>query len=122
MDLLHLVRILTMSKNNEESEKITLTDPDTGATLEIPTVNVTEWDDSHKYYGTNPNDYTITVDTGSYSDLVNVGILDDIDFTSIFERPNNETIRKRYTAHKKIDNIQDVGLHVLEKMSKRGKE
>ena len=42
------------------------------------------------------------------------------DFRSIYERPNEKTIKKRYVGHKKIDDISDIGIHTLEKMSKRG--
>jgi hypothetical protein len=51
---------------------------------------------------------------------VDTGMVNSSDFRSIYERPNEKTIKKRYVGHKKIDDISDIGIHTLEKMSKRG--
>ena len=116
MVLLRLMRIQIMSKNkeNEYNQTITLTDPDTGATLSIPEGNVNNWDDDY---------ITITSDdakTITLSDYVDNEFIRYSDLTTIYERPNEKTIRKKYTGHKKIDDISDIGIHTLEKMSKRG--
>lgn len=107
-----------MSKNNNKKEydqTITLTDPDTGVTLHVPSENVRTWDD----------DYTITIDTSTdtsdyITTAINSGIFSEHDFRSIYERPSDKHIRKRYVGHKKIDDVSDIGIHTLEKMSKRG--
>lgn len=125
MVLLRLTQIRIMSKNNKNNDltsRITLTDPDTGVTLSVPESNVTnhEYDESW-----NETDYTITLDS-NMSDTVTYGvgsgIFSDTDFNTIFERPSEKHIRKRYTSHKKVDNVSDIGIHTLEKMSKRGEK
>jgi hypothetical protein len=110
MVLLRLTQIQIMSKNNEKKQTITLTDPDTGVTLSIPEYNVTTHDDDY---------ITITTDS-MFSDVIDTGLVNSSEFRSIYERPNEKTIRQRYVGHKKIDNISDIGIHTLEKMSKRG--
>ena len=124
MVLLRLMRIQIMSKNNKNNDvepTITLTDPDTGATLSIPESNVT----THNVDQWSEHDYTITLDN-NMSDTVTYGIdsgiFHDTDFNTIFERPSDKHIRKRYTSHKKIDDVSDIGIHTLEKMSKRGEK
>lgn len=125
MVLLRLMRIPIMSKNdNEEFEPtITLTDPDTGWTVSLPDdMSTTPIDiTSDSSYS---SDYTITLDTTTpssvdYSAYIDNGILSEFDLSSIYEKPNEKTIRKRYTGHKKLNDIGDVGVHILEKMSKR---
>lgn len=99
-----------MSKNNKKTQTITLTDPDTGVTLSIPEYDVT----------THNDDYIEIKTENRFSDVVDTGVLKSSDFRSIYERPNEKTIRKRYVGHKKIDDISNIGIHTLEKMSKRG--
>ena len=108
-----------MSKNNNEYDQtITLTDPDTGVTLSIPDNMVTEYDDSSEYITiTGTDNTTITIDN-----LVSNDFIDYNEIRSIYERPNNNTIRKRYVGHKKFDDLSDIGVHTLEQMSKRGKQ
>ena len=107
-----------MSKNNNNDTLITLTDPDTGVTLSIPDSNVTNHDyDGYDEYITFSSDDTTTV---TLEHKINSGILRSGDLTTIYERPSNNTIRKRYTGHKKIHDISDIGIHTLEKISKRG--
>ena len=121
MDLLRLMRTQTMSKNdnnNNEFEKtITLTDFDTGVTLSIPDSNVTdhEYDD---YITINSTDPT----TIKYDDLIASGFVDSVDISTIYERPNDKQLRKRYTGHKKFYDVGDIGIHTLEKISKRDKK
>ena len=110
MVLLRLTQIRIMSKNNKKTQTITLTDPDTGVTLNIPEYDVTTHDD----------DYITITTENRFSDVVDTGMINPSDFRSIYERPNEKTIRKRYVGHKKIDDISDIGIHTLEKMSKRG--
>ena len=107
-----------MSKNNSENKHtITLTDPDTGVTLSIPENNVTthEYDDYITI--TSEDDYSITLDN-----LVSNDYIDYSDIRSIYERPSDNVIRKRYIGHKRIDDLSDIGIHTLEQMSKRGKK
>jgi len=111
MVLLRLTQIQIMSKNKNERVTITLTDPDTGVTLKVPESKVTNWDG-----------YDVSVKNDSYKWIVDSGIIDSSDLTSIYERPSDKTIRQRYTGHRKIDNISNIGIHTLEKMSKRGKK
>ena len=113
MVLLRLTQIQIMSKNSKTT--ITLTDPDTGVTLSVPENNVTHWDES---------EYTITLDSNMDDTItygIGSGIFHETDFNTIFERPTDRHIRKRYTSHKKVDDISDIGIHILEQMSKRGK-
>ena len=114
-----------MSKNennNEFESTITLTDPDTGWTVSLPDdMSTTTVDINDTSYA---SDYTITLDTTTpssvdYSTYIDNGILSDFDLSSIYEKPNDQTIRKRYTGHKKINDISDIGIHTLEQMSKR---
>lgn len=118
MVLLRLMRIQIMSKNknNEFEPTITLTDPDTGATLSIPESNVTTHNDD---YITITSDDTTTITLENY---VSNDFIDYSDISTIYERPTDRTIRKRYTGHKKFHDIGDIGIHTLEKISKRGKE
>jgi hypothetical protein len=113
-----------MSKNKDEDlEDIVLTDLDTGVTLNIPSSNVV----THDSYSHMNNDISgITIDTSSLtsdyiSTLTNTGVFSEDEFSAIYERPSDKVIRKRYTGHKKVQDISEVGIHTLEKMSKRGK-
>ena len=113
-----------MSKNKDEDlEDIVLTDLDTGVTLNIPSSKVV----THDSYSHMNNDISgITIDTGSLtsdyiSTLTNTGVFSEDEFSAIYERPSDKVIRKRYTGHKKVQDISEVGIHTLEKMSKRGK-
>jgi len=124
MGLQHLMRIQIMSKNKDEDlEDIVLTDLDTGVTLNIPSSNVV----THDSYSHMNNDISgITIDTSSLtsdyiSTLTNTGVFSEDEFSAIYERPSDKVIRKRYTGHKKVQDISEVGIHTLEKMSKRGK-
>jgi len=110
MVLLRLTQIRIMSKNNKKIQTITLTDPDTGVTLTVPEYDITTHDD----------DYITITTENRFSDVVDTGMVNSSDFRSIYERPNEKTIKKRYVGHKKIDDISDIGIHTLEKMSKRG--
>ena len=113
-----------MSKNKDEDlEDIVLTDLDTGVTLNIPSSKVV----THDNYSHMNNDISgITIDTSSLtsdyiSTLTNTGVFSEDEFSAIYERPSDKVIRKRYTGHKKVQDISEVGIHTLEKMSKRGK-
>tara|TARA_Y100000389_G_scaffold175540_1_gene186399 strand:+ start:37 stop:411 length:375 start_codon:yes stop_codon:yes gene_type:complete len=124
MGLQHLMRIPIMSKNKDEDlEDIVLTDLDTGVTLNIPSSKVV----THDSYSHMNNDISgITIDTSSLtsdyiSTLTNTGVFSEDEFSAIYERPSDKVIRKRYTGHKKVQDISEVGIHTLEKMSKRGK-
>ena len=124
MGLQHLMRIQIMSKNKDEDlEDIVLTDLDTGVTLNIPSSKVV----THDSYSHMNNDISgITIDTSSLtsdyiSTLTNTGVFSEDEFSAIYERPSDKVIRKRYTGHKKVQDISEVGIHTLEKMSKRGK-
>ena len=124
MGLQHLMRIQIMSKNKDEDlQDIVLTDLDTGVTLNIPSSKVV----THDSYSHMNNDISgITIDTSSLtsdyiSTLTNTGVFSEDEFSAIYERPSDKVIRKRYTGHKKVQDISEVGIHTLEKMSKRGK-
>ncbi len=124
MGLQHLMRIPIMSKNKDEDlEDIVLTDLDTGVTLNIPSSKVVTHD---SYSHMNNGISGITIDTSSLtsdyiSTLTNTGVFSEDEFSAIYERPSDKVIRKRYTGHKKVQDISEVGIHTLEKMSKRGK-
>lgn len=112
-----------MSKNkNTESDNIVLTDLDTGVTLNIPSSKVVTTDN----YSHMDDSYDITIDTSTTTSntistmVTTSGIFTDDDFIAIYESPNDIIIRKRYIGHKKIQDISDIGMHTLEKMSKRG--
>jgi len=135
MGLQHLMRIQIMSKNKDDDlENIVLTDLDTGVTLNIPSSKVVTHDSySHMSDFDMSDNSSITIDTSSLtsdyiynhsdyiSTLTNTGVFSEDDFSAIYERPSDKVIRKRYTGHKKVQDISEVGIHTLEKMSKRGK-
>ena len=108
------------NNNNDNHSTITLTDPDTGAILSIPDNMVTdhEYDSSNDYITiTSDDNTTISLDNLISNDYINYN-----DIRSIYERPNNTTIRKRYVGHKHFDDLGDIGVHTLEQMSKRGNQ
>jgi len=128
MGLQHLMRIQIMSKNKDDDlENIVLTDLDTGVTLNIPSSKVVTHDSySHMSDFDMGDNSSITIDTSSLtsdyiSTLTNTGVFSEDEFSAIYERPSDKVIRKRYTGHKKVQDISEVGIHTLEKMSKRGK-
>jgi len=133
MGLQHLMRIQIMSKNKDDDlENIVLTDLDTGVTLNIPSSKVVTHDSYSHMSDFDMSDFdmsnnsSITIDTSSLtsdyiSTLTNTGVFSEDEFSAIYERPSDKVIRKRYTGHKKVQDISEVGIHTLEKMSKRGK-
>ena len=133
MGLQHLMRIQIMSKNKDDDlENIVLTDLDTAVTLNIPSSKVVTHDSYSHMSDFDMSDFdmsdnsSITIDTSSLtsdyiSTLTNTGVFSEDEFSAIYERPSDKVIRKRYTGHKKVQDISEVGIHTLEKMSKRGK-
>jgi len=122
-----------MSKNKDDDlENIVLTDLDTAVTLNIPSSKVVTHDSYSHMSDFDMSDFdmsdnsSITIDTSSLtsdyiSTLTNTGVFSEDEFSAIYERPSDKVIRKRYTGHKKVQDISEVGIHTLEKMSKRGK-
>ena len=94
---------------------------------EIPSSKVVTHDSySHMSDFDMSDNSSITIDTSSLtsdyiSTLTNTGVFSEDEFSAIYERPSDKVIRKRYTGHKKVQDISEVGIHTLEKMSKRGK-
>jgi len=113
MVLLRLIRIPIMSSSDQE--RIILTDLDSGQTLEIPPKSVTFHETEYKYVSSAQRT------TDLYEQYINSGILSSDDLSTIFERPRDNEVKKRYTGHRKIYNVNDIGIHILEKISKRGK-
>lgn len=100
--------------SNNEVDKITLIDPDSGQTLDIPAVSCNWNADDYKY------DYTMQTQPGIQNNIIESGIISSENFSTIFERPRDNELRKRYTGHKKVYDVNNIGIHILEKLSKRG--
>ena len=113
-----------MSKNKDEDlEDIVLTDLDTGVTLNIPPLINGVIDESYPIISNEISgiDTSSRTQNDYISTLTNTGMFSEDEFSAIYERPSDKVIRKRYTGHKKVQDISEVGIHTLEKMSKRGK-
>jgi hypothetical protein len=52
---------------------------------------------------------------------LDTGVTLNIPSSKVVTHDSYKVIRKRYTGHKKVQDISEVGIHTLEKMSKRGK-